>query len=98
MNLKHAEYFPLNLKIDFPISYKQVSKVQSCKLYFNKYMIASTQITKAEIFALIAVLVSKLLSHKVLFINRKDNRKLLKSRLLFKKIVNFTSKLQQNYK
>ena len=98
MNLKHAEYFPLNLKIDFPISYKQVSKVQSCKLYFNKYMIASTQITKAEIFALIAVLVSKLLSHKVLFINRKDNRKLLKSRLLFKKIVNFTGKLQQNYK
>ena len=61
-------------------------------------MIASTQITKAEIFALIAVLVSKLLSHKVLFINRKDNRKLLKSRLLFKKIVNFTGKLQQNYK
>ena len=96
MNLKHAEYFPLNLKIDFPISYKQVSKVQSCKLYFNKYMIASTQITKAEIFALIAVLVSKLLSHKVLFINRKDNRKLLKSRLLCKKIVNFTGELQQN--
>ena len=98
MNLKHSEYFPPNLKIDFPISYKQVSKVQSCKLYFNKYMIASTQITKAEIFALIAVLDSKLLSHKVLFINRKDNRKLLKSRLLFKKIVNFTGKLQQNYK
>ena len=96
MNLKHAEYFPLNLKIDFPISYKQVSKVQSCKLYFNKYMIASAQITKAEIFALIAVLVSKLLSHKVLFINRKDNRKLLKSRLLCKKIVNFTGELQQN--
>ena len=96
MNLKHAEYFPLNLKIDFPISNKQVSKVQSCKLYFNKYMIASTQITKAEIFALIAVLVSKLLSHKVLFINRKDNRKLLKSRLLCKKIVNFTGELQQN--
>ena len=61
-------------------------------------MIASTQITKAKIFALITVLVSKLLSHKVLFINRKDNRKLLKSRLLFKKIVNFTGKLQQSYK
>ena len=61
-------------------------------------MIASTQITKAKIFALIAVLVSKLLSHKVLFINRKDNRKLLKSRLLFKRIVNFTGKLQQSYK
>ena len=37
-------------------------------------MIASAQITNTEIFALIAVLVFKLLSHKVLFINRKDNR------------------------
>ena len=37
-------------------------------------MIASTQITNAEIFALLAVLVSELFSHKVLFINRKDNR------------------------
>ena len=37
-------------------------------------MIASTQITNNEIFALIAVLVFKLLSRKVLFINRKDNR------------------------
>ena len=49
-------------------------KVQSCKLYNNKYMIASTQITNTEIFAFIAVLVFKLLSRKVLFINRKDNR------------------------
>ena len=48
-------------------------KVQSCKLY-NKYMIASIQITNTEIFAFIAVLVSISLSRKVLFINRKDNR------------------------
>ena len=37
-------------------------------------MIASTQIAKTEIFAFIAVVVFKLLSRKVLFINRKDNR------------------------
>ena len=61
-------------------------------------MIALTQITNTEIFALIAVLVFTLLSGKVLFINRKDNRKLLKNRLLFKKIANFRGKLLQNYK
>ena len=49
-------------------------KVQSCKLRNNKYMIASIQITNTEIFAFIAVLVFELLSRKVLFINRKDNR------------------------
>ena len=49
-------------------------KVQSCKLYNNKYRIASTQITKTEIFAFIALLVFRSLSRKVLFINRKDNR------------------------
>ena len=38
-------------------------------------MIASTQITNIEIFPFKAlVLVFQLLSHKVLFINRKDNR------------------------
>ena len=37
-------------------------------------MIALTQITKTEIFASIAVLRFKLLSRKVLFINRKNNR------------------------
>ena len=37
-------------------------------------MVSSTQITNTEIFALIAVIVFKLLSGKVLFINRKDNR------------------------
>ena len=49
-------------------------KVQSCKLYNNKYMIASTEITNTEIFAFIAFLVFKLSSRKVLFINNKDNR------------------------
>ena len=34
-------------------------------------MIASTKITNTEIFEFIAVLVFKLLSQKVLFINRK---------------------------
>ena len=47
-------------------------KVQSCKLYNNKYMIASTKITNTDIFAFIALLVFKLLSHNVLFIS-KDN-------------------------
>ena len=49
-------------------------EVQSCKLYNNKCLIAFTQITKNAIFAIIAVLVFKLLGRKVLFINRKDNR------------------------
>ena len=58
-------------------------------------MIALTQITNNEIFAFMAVLVFKLLSREVLFIDRKDNRN-LKSRLLFKKIANITGKLLQN--
>ena len=36
-------------------------------------MITSTQITNTEILAFAAILVFKLLSRKVLFINRKDN-------------------------
>ena len=60
-------------------------------------MLASIQTTNTEIFAFIAVVVFKLLNSTVLFIKRKDNRN-LKSRLLFKKIANFTSKLVQNYK
>ena len=36
-------------------------------------MIASTQITNNEMFAFRAVPVFKLLSRKVLFLNRKDN-------------------------
>ena len=55
------------------ISYENL-KVQLCKLYNNKYMITSKQITNTEIFAFIAVVVFKLLSRKILFINRKDNR------------------------
>ena len=37
-------------------------------------MIASTKIPNTDIFAFIAVRVFKLLSHKVLFIKKKDNR------------------------
>ena len=48
-------------------------KVQSCKLYDNKYIITSTHITDTEIFAFPANLVSKLLNRKFLFINRQDN-------------------------
>ena len=54
-------------------------------IYINKHMIASIQVTNTEIFAFIAVLVFKLLSPKVLLINKK-------------KIVNFTCKLLKNYK
>ena len=63
-------------------------------------MIASTEITNTEIFAFTAALVFKSLSRKVLFINRKDNRNCWPtfSRLLFKRIANFTRKLVQNYK
>ena len=41
-------------------------------------MIASAKIANTKIFAFIAVLVFKLLSRKVLFINIKDNRNYLK--------------------
>ena len=58
-------------------------------------MKALTQVTNTEIFAFIAVLFFKLLSRKVLFISRIDNRN-LKSWLLFKKIANFTGELLQN--
>ena len=37
-------------------------------------MIPSTQITNTEVFAFAAVLVFKLLSRQVLFINEKGNR------------------------
>ena len=49
-------------------------KVQSCKLHSKKCIIASTQIRNTDIFAFIAVLVFKLLSPKLLFINRKDSK------------------------
>ena len=61
-------------------------------------MIASTQITNTEFFVFTIVLVFKLLSRKVLFINGKKQYKLSKSRLRFKKIGKFSGKLLQNYK
>ena len=59
-------------------------------------MITSAQITNTEMFAFIADLVFKLFSHKVLFTNKKRQKKLLKSGLLLKKIGNFADKLLQN--
>ena len=59
-------------------------------------MIALTLMTNTEIFAFITVIVFKLLSCEVLFINRKDNRNCYW--LLFNKIANFTAKLLQSYK
>ena len=53
---------------------KRYLSQQSFKLCNIRYMIASTQITNAEIFVFIAVLVFQLLDRKVLCINRKDNR------------------------
>ena len=58
-------------------------------------MITSRQITNTEIFAFITVPVFKLLSGEILFINKKRQYKLLKSKLLFQKIANFTGKLLQ---
>ena len=72
-------------------------KVQSCKLFNTKFMIASAQTRNTEIFLFIVVLVFKLLGHEVLFVNSKRQQKLLKSRLLFKKTAYFTGKLLQNY-
>ena len=46
-------------------------KVQSWKLYNDKYMIASTQIINAEVFAFIAGLVFKLLSRKFCLLTGK---------------------------
>ena len=59
-------------------------------------MIASTLITNTEIFAFITVLVFKLLNREVY--KQKRQKKLLKSRLLFKKIAIFTGRLLQNCK
>ena len=61
-------------------------------------MITSTQITNTEIFIIIAVLIFMLLSSNFLFTKQRRQYKLLISRLLFKKIANFTGKLLQNYK
>ena len=69
-NMQGTRYF---VRISECSTYRKLN-VQSCKLYNNKYMIASTQITNPEKFAFIAVLFVKLLSRKVLLINRKENR------------------------
>ena len=55
-------------------TYHSYLKVPSCKWYDNKYMLVSTQITNTEILTFVVVLVFKLLSCKVLFLDRKDNR------------------------
>ena len=68
-------YAPIHAKwVSENFLYGILLTVQSCKLYNNKYMLASTQITHTEIFTFIAVLVLKLLNPKVLFINRKYKR------------------------
>ena len=61
-------------------------------------MITLTQIAKTEIFAVIAVLIFKLLSRKVLFINRKDNRNCYKIGYFLRKLQVSRGKLVQNYK
>ena len=55
-------------------------------------MIASTQITNTGIFAL------KSLNREGFVYKQKRQQKLVKSRLLFKTITNFTGILLQNYK
>ena len=50
------------------------SKVQSCKLYNSKYIIASTQITNTGSFEFMTVLLFKLLSRKVLFLSYKTGK------------------------
>ena len=49
----------------------KVFKLQLCRLYINKYMIASTHITSTKTFTFSIVLVLQLLSRKVLFLNLK---------------------------
>ena len=88
-------YNAIKVKMWFGIEFiKNTLKVQSCKLYDDKYMIAPTKLKCASIY----VLVLKLFSRKVFFTNRKRQQKLLKSRLIFKKIANFTGQLLQNYR
>ena len=53
-------------------------------------MIASTQITNTEIFGLIAVLVFKLLSGKVLVINREGYRTVKKFATFLRKLETFS--------
>ena len=53
-------------------------KVQSCKSYNNKYMIASIQTTNTEVFPFISVLVLKLLSQKSFVYKQKKTIETLK--------------------
>ena len=62
----------------------------ACKLYNNKYMIVSKQIANTLMFEFIAVVVFNLLSRKVLFRNRQNDRNCEKVGYFFKKIPNFT--------
>ena len=55
------------------------------QIIYNKYIITLTQIENSEITEFIAVVVFKLLSRKVLFINRKDNRNCYKVGYLLRK-------------
>ena len=73
----HIEVYVKLPRNSSPQSLREVQsllKVLSCKLHNNRYMTASLQITNNEICAFIAALVFKLLSRKILFKNRKDNR------------------------
>ena len=63
----------LYTKVPYEVKYQSL-RAQSCRLYNNKYIIASMRVTNTEIFAFIAVLVFKLLTQEVLFLNRKGNR------------------------
>ena len=61
-------------------------------------MIALTQIPNTEIFAVIAVLVFKLLNRRFFFINRKDKRNFQKVGYVLRKMANFTRNFLQDYK
>ena len=66
----HWEFNYINREIDD--IYFQYNTLCLCFVFLhfnNKNMIALTQITSTEMFAFIAVLVFKLISRKVLFIN-----------------------------
>ena len=58
-----CEYCEIFMNTSFyrtlPVATSGSLKVQSCKLYNNKYVIGSTQTTNTEIFAFIALLVFK---------------------------------------
>ena len=75
LKLSHQDFIWLVRAFSYVSTTGISIKVHSCKLYNNKYMITSSQITTTEIFTFKAVLVYKLLSCKILFINRKENRK-----------------------